>query len=299
MGQLESVSQFLQHLGDAVVLAQADSTILFANRAAHQLFGYPDDAMHGMALDALMARPMPDGRHARLVRSFIEKGGEAKPMMIRGDMVCRDANDRCFSARISISPVTLDGQALGVAIIQDFTPVQSRLEALQADAFQDMLTGLHNRRFFHHLCTGQDSPLQHWTCVGAIYLDLNEFKPVNDRYGHPFGDRVLAKVAQRLRERLRSEDLPVRMGGDEFLLLLNLTDQSAPLQHLERIAHELLQVIAQPMDIEGRRIEVRASAGCSLYPHQCSTLYELMQHSDRAMYAAKVSGGGVVCTSPS
>ncbi len=294
MHQLREIGQFLEHLADAIVLVNADSDIVFANQACHRLFKYGQGELTGKTLNTLIAQPMPDGRHERLVRQFIERRSEAKPMMIRGSMLCRDARGRAFSAKISISTVELGGTPYGVAVIQDFTPVQNELDSLASASLEDALTGLYNRRYFHQLVDLERGPISHWNRIGVCYLDLDEFKPVNDRHGHKAGDRVLTEIARRLRERLRNEDLAIRMGGDEFLVVLDLSGRKPREQVLQQVTKELLAEIERPVEIYAGSVRVRASAGCGIYPDHCDSLVDLVHQADQAMYQAKTGRKGIV-----
>ncbi len=291
MNPIEHISQFLNSLGDAIVLVDRDSNIVFANRAAHRLFRYQEGALVDMKLPVLMATPMPDGQHEKLVQNFIDKKSSPKSMMTRGNMRCRTADGRDFHAKITISTVEIEHIVYGVATIQDFTPVQQTLEELESDSITDALTGLYNRRYFHALCDLDAGPIRHWHSIGLVYMDLDNFKPVNDNHGHAIGDEVLKIVAQRIQQRLRNEDLAIRMGGDEFLVFLDLSGYKPRLDRVRLVAEELLERIGRPMKVEGHTLQISASAGCAIYPDHSNSLPELVQLVDQHMYTAKQRGG--------
>jgi diguanylate cyclase (GGDEF)-like protein len=126
---------------------------------------------------------------------------------------------------------------------------------------------------------------QHKT-IAVLFLDLNGFKPVNDRYGHEVGDKVLKIVSQRIRSCVNANDLIARMGGDEFVIAVEL-DYFNILSAVKRLQHELEQAITSPMGIEGGTLSVEASIGTSRYPFDADEADKLIRCADRRMYEAK------------
>jgi diguanylate cyclase (GGDEF)-like protein len=163
-------------------------------------------------------------------------------------------------------------------------------------AYHDSLTGLPNRRLGEDRlsnATKRAARASHRAAV--LWIDLNKFKQVNDLYGHSIGDAVLQLTAKRLAGRLRASDTLARMGGDEFMVILEeISDRHAA----ERTAIDLLDVVAGPMQIDDLDISISASIGVSLYPDDGTTVDTLAQHADRAMYAAKFGSCGVLSFSP-
>ena len=128
-----------------------------------------------------------------------------------------------------------------------------------------------------------------------IWIDLNRFKEINDRYGHPVGDAVLQQTAQRVSARLRASDTLARMGGDEFMAVIGGVRRRAD---AEQTATDLLRLIGSPMQIGELRISITASIGISFCPDDGKTVDSLAQHADQAMYAAKFGQHGVSSFSP-
>ena len=120
--------------------------------------------------------------------------------------------------------------------------------------------------------------------LAVFYVDLNGFKPINDRYGHHVGDEVLRAVASRLRCAVRAEDLVCRLGGDEFGCVLGADLDRGPLQ---RLARELFEAVSAPLSVGGRSVSVQPSIGIARCPDDARTTAELIQRADAAMYAAK------------
>lgn len=155
-------------------------------------------------------------------------------------------------------------------------------------AFEDPLTGLNNQRY---MTTLFDKVLALATrsqqLVALIYIDLDNFKPINDRAGHAVGDEVLKTVAQRLRKSTRSADICARVGGDEFVAICT---QLAHPEQAHEIAGKILSELTSAITVKGRDYVLGASIGVSLYPLHGSSLTKLLEYADSAMYEVKRSG---------
>ncbi len=159
----------------------------------------------------------------------------------------------------------------------------------------DQLTRLPNRRFYDErmaLALQRAAELDGMT--GLLFLDLNEFKKINDTHGHGAGDKLLIAVAQRLQNSLRETDLVARLGGDEFVAVLE--DVKSP-EEVTRIAHKLSQAIEQPLYIRQQILSLSASIGVAIFPLDGRQKQELEENADRAMYLAKKRGLSVALAS--
>ena len=155
-------------------------------------------------------------------------------------------------------------------------------------ATHDPLTDLPNRTLFSdRLAQALAHARRDRQQLAVLFIDMDNFKPVNDAHGHDVGDHLLQEMAQRLRAGLRESDTVARMGGDEFIVLVrNVTDGPAALA----VAGKLAEAIARPFVIDGHRFAISASIGVALYPAHGERDTELLRHADEAMYAAKQSG---------
>lgn len=157
---------------------------------------------------------------------------------------------------------------------------------LQELANEDTLTGIANARHFRQrleqACARID---RHGGKLAVLYLDFNDFKQVNDDYGHAMGDEVLRHVAMRLRLALRREDTVARLGGDEFAILVEMVSDE---QQVPRLAERVRQIVAEPVDIDGIRHMITASVGRALYPTDVADKRAIVEHADRDMYRAKL-----------
>jgi diguanylate cyclase (GGDEF)-like protein len=182
-----------------------------------------------------------------------------------------------------------DGQAdRSIGTAQDITEIITAQQKIERLANHDALTDLPNRKLFADRLEQALSLVRRSRKLLAIcYLDLDGFKPINDRFGHGVGDHLLIEFAKRLQRFLRKEDTLARLGGDEFVILLNGLDN---IIQCEEIIERLLHKISQPFEIEKLRLYISASIGVTLYPQDKSDPDTLLRHADQAMYHAKQSG---------
>ena len=175
---------------------------------------------------------------------------------------------------------------LGVCL--DVTTQQEQKNNLQQLAHFDPLTGLANRiEFAARLSECLIQARQRIHLLGVVYLDLDGFKPVNDRLGHDAGDRLLVLVAKRLQHALRAHDCVARFGGDEFVLLLNELHSRA---QCEALLSRIMESIARPYALDTEQVQITASMGYTLYPEDDADEDTLVRHADQAMYQAKQAG---------
>ena len=167
---------------------------------------------------------------------------------------------------------------------------ESQLEFL---ANHDALTNLPNRRLFYDRAKHAIQRAQRGGGrVAVLYLDLDRFKNINDTLSHQVGDRLLQQVALRLTHQVREEDTLARLGGDEYVLLM---EGGMDLRDLSRVADKLLMTFRHPIHIDGHELDITCSLGISLYPDDAANADQLMRNADAAMYQAKQSGRNTYC----
>ena len=162
---------------------------------------------------------------------------------------------------------------------------------LRTLAFEDRLTGLANRRFLDAYVERHREAGSGDAALAVLYLDLDGFKPVNDRHGHPVGDAVLGEVGVRLTRCVRDGDLAARIGGDEFAVVLALGDGATPRRALE-VAGRIIDSLAAPIPVNGMEIRIGCSVGIALWPMDHGDLAGVLRLADQALYAAKRAGRG-------
>lgn len=194
--------------------------------------------------------------------------------------------------RIDINIELINAQADLVEAREQLNAYKLTTEEAQSTALKDHLTGLPNRlafdqRFEHGLIQAK----RHNWGLAIFFIDVDNFKDINDTYGHAMGDQVLQMVANRLRSLLRDEDMVSRWGGDEFACLLLDVKNNDDMNHL---AQKLVRRVAEDCKLDGVEFSIRISVGISLYPINGITEAVLLRHADAAMYAAKKSSNHVV-----
>jgi diguanylate cyclase (GGDEF)-like protein len=200
--------------------------------------------------------------------------------------------------------ITLSYCAMGVAMVSVISlyaemnkQLRRSLQRSNAElahlSTHDDLTALHNRRHFdERLSAALQRAREQEECLGLLLFDLNDFKEINDSYGHGTGDLMLATLGERVRATLRSTDLAARLGGDEFAVVVeNVTS----LEQVTSIADKLAAAISEPVEVRHKALRFSASFGIALYPSHATEPETLVELADRAMYRAK-SGGSIVAT---
>ena len=158
-------------------------------------------------------------------------------------------------------------------------------EAVRHIAFHDPLTGLPNRTLFdNRLEHGLAQASRHGWNLAVMFMDLDDFKKINDVHGHDIGDAVLKMVAERLKEMTREEDTVSRHGGDEFLYLLT---EVGDIQEIEAIAEKIVNAIQVPCQLSVGELVIKPSIGIAIFPQDGAVGLELLKSADRAMYEAK------------
>ena len=173
-------------------------------------------------------------------------------------------------------------------VARDITEQRQAEDKLYVTAYTDTLTGLSNRAGFERLL---QSTLDHSQDAGGalLFIDLDQFKQINDSLGHSVGDRLLAEAAHRIQDTLRAGDLTGRFGGDEFLVYSRRSDTPAPDEALV-LAERLRADLARPYTVEGRMLHTTVSVGVAQFPRDGSGIAELLSHADAALHEAKTLG---------
>ncbi|MDP2005048.1 MAG: EAL domain-containing protein [Rubrivivax sp.] len=281
-----------QHLHEGLLITDPELRVLDVNPAYTQILGVPREELLGRIPSLLRTDsvdPLSRQQRAAMWASLSEHGSW------RGELLEHRRNGAACALQTTISTVADAGSGLRyhVLVISDITEQQAQRDQLQRQAHFDELTGLPNRaRLSQLLDDAMRAADRDGFLLAVCYLDLDHFKPVNDRHGHAAGDRLLAELAGRLRGALRGRDdwtdTAARLGGDEFVLLLRASTLEAARLAVERV----LRVVSQPYLIDPTQppVQVTASMGATLYPVDHSDADTLLRHADNAMYGAKQSG---------
>ena len=265
---------------EAIIITDHNNRILDVNPAFSRITGYNRDEVLGLNPAILSS-----GRHSKEYYQSMWRSIE-KTDHWRGEIWNRRKNGEEFIELLSISRVHLEepGQYYHVAAFSDITALKNHARELDRAANYDDLTGLPNRQLLEERLRSACSHAErHNRRLSVCCLDLDGFKAINDRLGHSAGDQVLRTLAERLAHTLRSGDTVARVGGDEFVLLLQSDDTNA-------VYHRILSVIGEPVAVGGEQVKLTASLGITRYPEDQADAEGLIRHADQAMYSAKERG---------
>lgn len=186
-----------------------------------------------------------------------------------------------------------EGKTLAyLSVFVDSSAQHHHTDVLTRMAYHDALTGLPNRRLLQDRLAHALSQAQRDDAgLSLLFIDLDRFKPINDKLGHVIGDLVLQEVGKRLRRSVRQGDTVARIGGDEFVILLHNSVRN----NVQNIANIVRSKIGEPIDVAGHRVQVGVSIGCARYPQDATDSAALHKHADSAMYEAKRQGGNTLC----
>ncbi|TAN50295.1 MAG: sensor domain-containing diguanylate cyclase [Methylococcaceae bacterium] len=263
----------------SIMVTDRNSRILMVNPAFTRVTGYSADEMLGQSPHVLSSGRQKPGFYTRMWRDLLEQG------YWEGELWNRRKNGDEYPEWLAITALH-DHQGEIEKFIAVFTDISQHKQAeqrLEHMAHHDHLTGLPNRlALMDRLERDIKRARRHRSLLAVLFIDLNQFKPVNDRYGHGEGDAVLQCVGQRLRQCVREVDVVGRMGGDEFVVVLgDLRERTV----IARIARKMLGVLEAP--IGSRQHRIGASIGVAVYPGNGDSAESLINAADTAMYAAK------------
>ena len=271
---------------DMILTLDLGGMVLAANPAAERILGFSPDELAGTNI---MERLVP-GEVGRAGALFARIAAGARSVREEFEHVAKEGR-RVF-LDVSAYPVEHDGQLIGVeGIARDVTEQRWLREALAHQALHDPLTGLSNRRlFFDRLAQALARAERRSSTVAVMLLDLDDFKRINDSFGHALGDEVLVAVARRLARDLRRSESVMRLGGDEFALIVeDVTTES----ELAVAAGRILSAMADPLAVDDRVGQATASVGIAL-AERGDDAGALLGRADIAMYQVKAEGGGRV-----
>ncbi|HEX6704638.1 MAG TPA: diguanylate cyclase, partial [Albitalea sp.] len=285
-------AKLFQHLHEGLLITDANHRVLDANPTFGTITGYARDEMLG-TVPALM-RAAPTGSAAERQQGAVRDSLHATGSW-RGEIVERRRDGEACTLQVTISAVKSgSGQTRFYAwALSDITQAQAQRAQLERQAHTDELTGLPNRaRLAQLLREAMRASEREGFLLTVCYLDLDHFKPVNDRFGHEAGDRLLVDLAERLRRSLRhwasGDDAVARLGGDEFVLLL----RTATLEEGRHAVERVMRSVSLPygLGVGAGPVSVTASVGATVYPIDKADADTLLRHADHAMYGAKQAG---------
>ena len=280
---------------EGMVVTDAEYNVLRANPAFTRMTGYSEDEVIGRPLDGMLAQGSFTVAREAMLAALAHQGNW------QGEMAGRRKNGQEYPQWVSIAVVRdgVDAQHINYVInLTDTTQRKAAEQRIEQLAYYDPLTQLPNRRLQrerieHALVTSQETEQR-----GAIlFIDLDNFKTLNDARGHAIGDQLLQQVAERLTSCVRQSDSVARIGGDEFVVLLENLGQEPgqAAQQAQAIASKILLTLRQPFRVGGIEHFSTLSIGIAMFNGTDESLDDLMKQADLAMYQAKASGRNTCC----
>lgn len=287
---------FERHAAVMLLIDPEALIIVEANFAAANFYGYPREMMRGMPVNRINAQPESE---ISPQRELAIRGGKSSFVFNH-----RLADGSIRIVEVQISTINYKGRKLFFSIVHDNTERKRAEELIHKLAFHDALTELPNRRLLNdRLSQAMAASKRSGSYAALMLIDLDSFKPLNDKYGHAFGDRVLVAFAKRLKSSMREIDTLARFGGDEFVVILGqlAEDRDDSFLQVQAVAEKIRIKMAEPYVLEideGGRGSVEyactTSIGAVIF-HGCEIAAEVIfRRADEAMYSAKASGGNQV-----
>ncbi len=277
----------LENAAEGIVTFDANGIIESLNTAAVRLFGYAEHETVGADISLLIppthARDKREGYLAHFMRAQIKRliGHE-------GEVIGRHKDGTRFPMALKVSEITLDGKPLFTGLVSDISERKALVEHLQSMAEHDGLTGLYNRSYFQtELERAVERTKRGGQACALLYIDLDNFKYVNDTLGHAAGDHLLVEIAGILQKRARKSDLTARLGGDEFTVLLHDIQEQATLH----VAESFRQSLADFVFKHGvERVDIGCSVGVAMISQETQSPAQVLSQADIACHLAKRGG---------
>ena len=287
-GSQEKFAKAFHSSPDAITITERDTgRYIEVNQGFSRLTGYQADEVIGRSASELSVWADPQER-VQMVQRLMQDGH-----VYHMEMHGRHRDGTIKLVEVSVEPIELNATPCLLLTARDISELKHAQAQVQHLAYHDSLTNLPNRALLLDRLTQQIALLKRHELRGALlFLDLDHFKHINDSLGHPVGDAVLKLVTARLEASVRQEDTVARLGGDEFVVLLSGLEgkRSTVVRQARGVAEKLRQLLAEPMLLDGQRLQVTPSIGIALIPDHGDTPADLLKRADIALYRAKDSG---------
>ncbi len=285
---LERLSQALDQSGSIVMITDANHHIEYVNQRFIKVTGFTEQDVKGQHVDFLSA-----GRTSHDVRKKLSQSLRSGNNW-HGELLCRRKSGELYWSSMSVSPVfNKDGEVSSVvAVAEDLTEQRETDRKIQQLAFYDPITGLGNRQFLleamdEFFVQSQLHPSRYSGRTALVYIDLDDFKRINDSLGHEMGDRLIKTAAHRLKVIVSDNDVLVRLGGDEFAILKVFDSELS----MESWLDQLVQQFSRTVKLGVHTVSVFASIGIALLPQDATDTSTGLRNAELAMYRAKKEHG--------
>lgn len=276
---------------EGIVVVQ-DGILVYVNPTASAIAGYPAEELNGVPF---IEHVVPEDRESVLHNHWLRLEGQdvARRYQLR---ILRKSGEVAW-LEMSGARIEWNGRPAALNFLVDITERKEAEEKIRFMAQHDPLTGLPNRAlFFDRLNRALALARREKRLLAVMFVDLNDFKPVNDTFGHDMGDFLLQAVARRIESVLRASDTVARIGGDEFVVLLPTVTS---FQSVDGVVHKIRQAVRDPFELEDKAVTISASIGTAIFPDHGAEPTSLCRHADQSMYQDKArlkstSGPGVL-----
>jgi diguanylate cyclase (GGDEF)-like protein/PAS domain S-box-containing protein len=282
--QLRMNATVFDTTSEGIIVTDADNLIKAVNPAFSRITGYESEEVIGRSPSILSSGRHTDTFYEQLWSSVLQNGYWS------GEIWNRRKDGSVFPEWLSIAAIKNDDGLVKeyVAVFSDITKHKQDEEKIRYQANFDALTGLPNRSLLTDRLSQAilSANREEWQ-LGLLFVDLDQFKVVNDTFGHVVGDELLQQVAARIRDCVREADTVARFGGDEFVILLqDIEDPDVAVT----ISSKVIEAVTKSFKLYGREIFIGASIGITIYPEDAGTADALLRNADMAMYQAKAHG---------
>ncbi|WP_143096391.1 bifunctional diguanylate cyclase/phosphodiesterase [Ectothiorhodospira mobilis] len=280
----ERLAYAVEQSPSVVVLTDTDGVIEYVNRHFCEITGFTSEEVIGQRPALLRYGEKNVAKYRDLWQTL------ARGETWEGEFNNRKRNGEPYWEEVRISPIrNARGEVTHyIKLAEDISDKKALSERLEYLAFHDPLTGLPNRALMmDRISQALAQARRDRHPLAVVFIDLDDFKVVNDSLGHSQGDRLLVRIGERLRALLREGDTLARFGGDEFILLLSRLEH---IQDAIRVVEQIQTALAPPVDLDGKEVAVSVSIGVAFYPNDSDGPEELVRHADAAMYRAKAEG---------
>jgi diguanylate cyclase (GGDEF)-like protein/PAS domain S-box-containing protein len=272
----------LENLGSGLIVISEERTIVYANQKACEFLKRQKEDLIGRNARSALFALFSEGSSCSY-EALLQEG-----KVCEFDALLNRGNEETFFAHIFATLIRHEGRPYVLVNFYDITPQKELVKSLYQAAITDPLTGLYNRRFADEMLKQEKLAYKRYQTPFCILLiDLDNFKIINDVYGHDVGDKVLVAVANVLKRNVRESDIVARWGGEEFLILLRRIELEDAIKVAEKIRNAICQLKVPP--VEG----LTASIGVSCYSGE-EDVYNLVRKADLALYQAKAQGKNCV-----
>lgn len=283
---------------DAMILMEPGKPNRYNSQAIQLLKIGSRDLLTPLSLTDIFSSSSVDERHiSKNLDQIIHDRNNSEPLKF--ERKCKNLQGDIFFAELTISNIDPGRQKnLQHITLRDITEKKDAEQKIHNQAYQDSLTGLPNRSLFVDRLNQTIAYAQRNDYLGAIlFLDLDNFKYINDSLGHAVGDSLLIEVAQRISGAVRAQDTVARFGGDEFVVLIpaSFSNKQSACFKVETIAEKIRTVISQPFMLEEKEFHITPSIGATIFPETSAELEDIIKHADTAMYQAKAKGKNSIC----